>query len=128
MKNVSPVTYFEEAEKKKGKASKEVVLWIGEGGERPEIYTDEHEKLLGNTERTWELFVDGYAPDGKRIYDPVRGKTCHQCRFELWILLLADCLVSNGLMVTGRRRLVIVPNAASVTRLSQVNSVEIVCT
>lgn len=80
LKNVSPVTYFEEAEKKKGKASKEVVLWIGEGGERPEIYTDEHEKLLGNTERTWELFVDGYAPDGKRIYDPVRGKTCHQCR------------------------------------------------
>ncbi|KAJ0252325.1 Zinc-finger domain of monoamine-oxidase A repressor R1 [Hirschfeldia incana] len=81
LKNASPVTYFEEAEEKKGsKASKEVVLWIGEGGERPEIYTDEHERLLGNTERTWELFVDGYAPDGKRIYDPVRGKTCHQCR------------------------------------------------
>ncbi|KAL0872400.1 hypothetical protein Bca101_022105 [Brassica carinata] len=79
LKNASPVTYFEEPEKK-GKASKEVVLWLGEGGERPEIYTDEHEKLLGNTERTWELFVDGYAPDGKRIYDPVRGKTCHQCR------------------------------------------------
>ncbi|KAF8098953.1 hypothetical protein N665_0255s0029 [Sinapis alba] len=80
LKNALPVTYFEEAEEKKGKASKEVVLWLGEGGERPEIYTDEHEKLLGNTERTWELFVDGYAQDGKRIYDPVRGKTCHQCR------------------------------------------------
>ncbi|CAH8344694.1 unnamed protein product [Eruca vesicaria subsp. sativa] len=80
LKDAAPVTYFEEAEGKKGKASKEVVLWIGEGGERPEIYTDEHEKLLGNTERTWELFVDGYAKDGKRIYDPVRGKTCHQCR------------------------------------------------
>ncbi|KAL0726219.1 hypothetical protein Bca4012_022312 [Brassica carinata] len=85
LKNASPVTYFEEPEKK-GKASKEVVLWLGEGGERPEIYTDEHEKLLGNTERTWELFVDGYAPDGKRIYDPVRGKTCHQCRYGEHVL------------------------------------------
>ncbi|CAN7068523.1 unnamed protein product [Brassica oleracea var. botrytis] len=80
LKNASPVTYFEEAEEKKGKASKEMVLWLPEGGERPEVYTDEHEKLLGNTERVWELFVDGYAPDGKRIYDPVKGKTCHQCR------------------------------------------------
>ncbi|CAH2076327.1 unnamed protein product [Thlaspi arvense] len=79
LKNAAPVTYFEEAETKKGKASKEVILWLGEG-ERPEIYTEEHDKLLGNTERTWELFVDGYAKDGKRIYDPVRGKTCHQCR------------------------------------------------
>ncbi|POO02696.1 hypothetical protein TorRG33x02_016820 [Trema orientale] len=51
-----------------------------EVGSRPEIYTEEHEKLLGNTEKTWTLFVDGYGKDGKRIYDPVRGKTCHQCR------------------------------------------------
>ncbi|CAF2146536.1 unnamed protein product [Brassica napus] len=80
LKDASPVRYFEEAEKKKGKASKEMVLWLPEGGERPEVYTDEHEKLLGNTERVWELFVDGYAPDGKRIYDSVKGKTCHQCR------------------------------------------------
>lgn len=80
LKDASPVIYFEEAEKKKGKASKEMVLWLPEGGERPEVYTDEHEKLLGNTERVWELFVDGYGPDGKRIYDSVKGKTCHQCR------------------------------------------------
>ncbi|RID77248.1 hypothetical protein BRARA_A00176 [Brassica rapa] len=80
LKDASPVRYFEEAEKKKGKASKEMVLWLPEGGERPEVYTDEHEKLLGNTERVWELFVDGYGPDGKRIYDSVKGKTCHQCR------------------------------------------------
>ncbi|XP_024005454.1 uncharacterized protein LOC18030639 isoform X2 [Eutrema salsugineum] len=79
LKNVTPVTYFEEAEGKKGKAPKEETLWLGVG-ERPEIYTEEHEKLLGNTERSWELFVDGYAKNGKRIYDPVNGKTCHQCR------------------------------------------------
>ncbi|CAL9228237.1 unnamed protein product [Arabidopsis halleri] len=80
LKNATPVSYAEEPERKKGKAAKEdIVLWVGEGA-RPEIYTEEHEKLLGNTERTWELFVHGYDKDGKRIYDPVRGKTCHQCR------------------------------------------------
>lgn len=26
------------------------------------------------------LFVDGYDQNGKRMYDPVKGKTCHQCR------------------------------------------------
>ncbi|KAL9289421.1 putative transcription factor C2H2 family [Arabidopsis thaliana] len=80
LKNATPVSYAEEPEGKKGKASKEeIVLWVGEGV-RPEIYTEEHEKLLGNTERTWELFVDGCDKNGKRIYDPVRGKSCHQCR------------------------------------------------
>lgn len=85
MKNATPVTYLEEDEVKKGKASKDVVLWLGEG-ERPEIYTEEHENLLGNTERSWELFVDGYGKDSKRIYDPVNGKTCHQCRLVNFLL------------------------------------------
>ncbi|GFY93937.1 zinc-finger domain of monoamine-oxidase A repressor R1 [Actinidia rufa] len=49
-------------------------------GSKPEVYTEEHEKLLGNTQMSWTLFVDGYGQDGRRIYDPVRGKTCHQCR------------------------------------------------
>ena len=35
---------------------------------------------LGSTEKEWELFVDGYRADGTRIYDSVRGQTCHQCR------------------------------------------------
>ncbi|KAI3717034.1 hypothetical protein L1987_68348 [Smallanthus sonchifolius] len=47
---------------------------------RPEVYTEEHEKLLGECKTEWTLFVDGYGKDGKRIYDQVRGKTCHQCR------------------------------------------------
>ncbi|KAJ1419096.1 Zinc-finger domain of monoamine-oxidase A repressor R1 [Sesbania bispinosa] len=51
-----------------------------EAGAKPEIYTEEHEKLLGNTEKSWTLFIDGCGKDGKRIYDSVQGKTCHQCR------------------------------------------------
>ncbi|XP_076935869.1 uncharacterized protein LOC143602740 [Bidens hawaiensis] len=47
---------------------------------KPEIYTEEHEKLLGEAKTEWTLFVDGYGKDGKRIYDHVQGKTCHQCR------------------------------------------------
>ncbi|CAH9119683.1 unnamed protein product [Cuscuta europaea] len=47
---------------------------------KEEVYTEEHEKLLGSTEMDWTLFVDGYGTDGKRIYDPVEGITCHQCR------------------------------------------------
>ncbi|KAL4180366.1 hypothetical protein AMTRI_Chr13g124850 [Amborella trichopoda] len=46
----------------------------------PEIYTDEDEKRLGSCESGWVLFRDGYGKDGRRIYDPVKGKTCHQCR------------------------------------------------
>ncbi|KAF5752930.1 hypothetical protein HS088_TW01G00848 [Tripterygium wilfordii] len=51
-----------------------------EMGSKPEVYTEDHEKLLGNTEMSWTLFVDGFGKDGRRIYDPVKGKTCHQCR------------------------------------------------
>lgn len=56
---------------------------LREEGSKPETYTEEHEKLLGSTERSWTLFVDGYGEDGKKIYDPVRGKTCHQCRLAI---------------------------------------------
>ncbi|TQD95874.1 hypothetical protein C1H46_018512 [Malus baccata] len=79
LKNATPVSYAEVHVSKKDEASymKGIML---EEGDRPEIYTEEHEKLLGNTDKTWTLFVDGYGKDGKRIYDPVRGKTCHQCR------------------------------------------------
>jgi hypothetical protein len=52
----------------------------GTGGCQPEIYTKEHEKLLGSMTKEWQLFVDGYS-NGTRIYDPIRGKTCHQCRY-----------------------------------------------
>ncbi|KAJ7562950.1 hypothetical protein O6H91_03G090000 [Diphasiastrum complanatum] len=47
---------------------------------QPEYYTKEHEVLLGSYNAEWELFKDGYGSDGVRIYDSVRGKTCHQCR------------------------------------------------
>lgn len=50
-------------------------------GEKPEMYTEEHEKLLGTYENEWVLFVDGYDSNHNRIYDQVTGKTCHQCRY-----------------------------------------------
>ncbi|KAG6405885.1 hypothetical protein SASPL_133479 [Salvia splendens] len=71
-----PVTYCEIDMGKKKKSVKE---WREEGS-RPEVYSEEHDKLLGSTEMSWTLFVDGYGKDGKRIYDPINGKTCHQCR------------------------------------------------
>ncbi|TKY70528.1 Cell division cycle-associated 7 protein [Spatholobus suberectus] len=78
LQNVTPVSYSEVPLKKaEFKENGRVVI---EAGSKPEVYTEEHEKLLGNTQKPWTLFVDGCGKDGKRIYDPVRGKTCHQCR------------------------------------------------
>ncbi|XP_048335958.2 uncharacterized protein LOC107424729 [Ziziphus jujuba] len=79
LQNVTPVSYTEVQLVKNDKGLEDEDI-LPEVGSKPEIYTDEHEKLLGNTEKSWELFVDGCGPDGKRIYDPVKGKTCHQCR------------------------------------------------
>ncbi|KAJ3675817.1 hypothetical protein LUZ60_004859 [Juncus effusus] len=78
LQNVAPVSYAELRTKKGDYKSNDVDLI--EEGRREEIYTEEHEKLLGSCEMPWTLFVDGYGKDGKRIYDQVRGKTCHQCR------------------------------------------------
>lgn len=77
---MTPVTYSELRMEGKNKFSEDEDV-ILENGTRREIYSEEHEKLLGSTEKSWTLFVDGYGTDGKRIYDPVKGKTCHQCRF-----------------------------------------------
>ncbi|KAG6605263.1 Cell division cycle-associated 7-like protein, partial [Cucurbita argyrosperma subsp. sororia] len=79
LQNVTPVTYSELRVERKSKFSEDEGV-ILEDGSRPEIYSEEHEKRLGSTEKIWTLFVDGYGKDGKRIYDPVKGKTCHQCR------------------------------------------------
>ncbi|KAI4314917.1 hypothetical protein L6164_027778 [Bauhinia variegata] len=78
LQNVTPVSYCEVPLKKDG--SLENTKIVIEAGAKPELYTEEHERLLGNTEKSWTLFVDGYGNDGKRIYDSVKGKTCHQCR------------------------------------------------
>ncbi|XP_058772774.1 uncharacterized protein LOC131646838 [Vicia villosa] len=78
LQNVAPISYSEAPLMREvGERKTRVVI---EEGSKPEVYTEEHEKLLGNTERTWELFVDGVGKDGRRIYDSVQGKTCHQCR------------------------------------------------
>jgi cell division cycle-associated protein 7 len=77
---VEPVTY-REIEPKKEKRSEGGKTVLMEVGAKEEIYTEEHDKLLGTCNTPWTLFVDGYGKDGKRIYDQVRGQTCHQCRY-----------------------------------------------
>jgi hypothetical protein len=79
LKSVEPVTYCEIELKEKNAKGGRTELFL-EVGAKEEIYTEEHEKLLGTCNTPWTLFVDGYGKDGKRIYDQVRGQTCHQCR------------------------------------------------
>ncbi|KAI8554389.1 hypothetical protein RHMOL_Rhmol05G0095000 [Rhododendron molle] len=65
--------------KKAARESEEIEIHIEEGS-KPEIYTEEDMKLLGDSKTAWTLMVDGYGEDGERIYDPFYGKSCHQCR------------------------------------------------
>ncbi|CAM6079512.1 unnamed protein product, partial [Sphagnum tenellum] len=78
------VSYSELRPKGEGKTAKKgegiAARHAGRGGQSAEIYTAEHEKLLGSAAEEWHLFADGYAANGNRVYDPVLGKTCHQCR------------------------------------------------
>ncbi|XP_027076561.2 uncharacterized protein [Coffea arabica] len=80
LRNGTPVSYSEVHLTNEDKPFENGLDLLREEGSRPEVYTEEHEKLLGSTEMSWTLFVDGFGKDGKRIYDPVNGKTCHQCR------------------------------------------------
>jgi len=73
-------TKAERQESSLSKKRKEVEIHIPEGT-NPEVYTEEHEKLLGDCETDWELYVDGYDEDGDHIYDPTKGEKCHQCRY-----------------------------------------------
>ncbi|KAL6526198.1 hypothetical protein OROMI_029838 [Orobanche minor] len=79
LQNSTPISYCEShATKKENYLNNDDFL--REEGSKPEVYTEEHERMLGSIEKSWTLFVDGYGKDGKRIYDQVKGKTCHQCR------------------------------------------------
>ncbi|RAL39814.1 hypothetical protein DM860_013015 [Cuscuta australis] len=76
----APVNYSERREPKvREKFPKNVNICIAEG-EKPEVYTEEHKKLLGDCKNNWTLYEDGYDEDGMRLYDPDIGKSCHQCR------------------------------------------------
>ncbi|KAF6160595.1 hypothetical protein GIB67_019535 [Kingdonia uniflora] len=80
LQNVTPISYSEVRGPRSKDMLEDTIEGLVEEGSKPEIYTEEHEKLLGTCEESWTLFVDGYGTDGKRIYDSVKGKTCHQCR------------------------------------------------
>lgn len=47
---------------------------------KDEVYTQEQVEALGDRKREWELFVEGYDSQGRRIYDKNGGVCCHQCR------------------------------------------------
>lgn len=47
---------------------------------RIEEYGPEDMNLLGSSETVWVLIIDGYTEGGQKALDPVKGKTCHQCR------------------------------------------------
>lgn len=79
LQNATPVSYVEIPPTFKENSDSRSIRPLQQGN-KPEIYTEEHEKLLGSCETEWVLFQDGYGPDGNKIYDSVRGKTCHQCR------------------------------------------------
>ncbi|KAF9600577.1 hypothetical protein IFM89_010063 [Coptis chinensis] len=98
LQNATPVSYTEVREKRTKKEDDLLGPLVGEGL-RPEIYTEEHEKLLGTCGLTWDLFVDGYTKDGVRIYDPINGKTCHQCR-QKTLGHRTHCIECN--LVTGQ--------------------------
>ncbi|CAI9108841.1 OLC1v1008539C1 [Oldenlandia corymbosa var. corymbosa] len=74
-----PINYSERKPPKEENVKKNVVISIKEGA-KPEVYTEEHDKLLGDCKTDWTLGVDGYDGEGGRIYDPYLGKSCHQCR------------------------------------------------
>ncbi|XP_073293403.1 uncharacterized protein [Primulina huaijiensis] len=80
LKDMPRVMYKDERHPKKEKLVVESVEICIPEGENPEVYTEEDEKLLGDSVAKWTLYVDGYDEDGQRIYDHVEGKSCHQCR------------------------------------------------
>ncbi|KAJ8766616.1 hypothetical protein K2173_001136 [Erythroxylum novogranatense] len=84
LKCLTPVNYKERERpiKIKIELSEDVEIRILEGSQ-PEVYTEEHEKLLGDSKTSWTLCVDGYDSDGNRMYDPEKGESCHQCRQKI---------------------------------------------
>ncbi|KAI3704042.1 hypothetical protein L1987_74248 [Smallanthus sonchifolius] len=68
VKDDAPVSY---AKKRAPKAKLMMVV-------KPEVYTEDHEKMLGDHIETRKLMVDGH--DGERNHYAYEGKRCHQCR------------------------------------------------
>ncbi|CAM8949041.1 unnamed protein product [Rhodiola kirilowii] len=73
-----PSVNYREIREKKMKILKDVVIRVKEGP-KPEVYTEEDQQRLGECGTVWTLAVDGYK-NGKRVYDQLNGKSCHQCR------------------------------------------------
>ncbi|PWA94244.1 zinc-finger domain of monoamine-oxidase A repressor R1 [Artemisia annua] len=74
-----PTVSYSERPIPKEKVKKDVKIVIKDGS-IPEVYTEEHEKMLGDHKEPWIVGVDGYDDEGNRMYDAHDGKSCHQCR------------------------------------------------
>ncbi|KAJ4827428.1 hypothetical protein Tsubulata_011081 [Turnera subulata] len=79
IKTMTPVNYSISNPRSKLSVPKSLEIRLPEGSKK-EVYTEEHEKLLGGCKTPWVLSEDGVGEDGKRIYDSEKGETCHQCR------------------------------------------------
>ena len=82
---------------------------------KPEVYTEEAEKRLGDCETVWNLNEDGFGEDGERLYNP-DGTPCHQCRLRFivivffWRFMRLDLILFPSFMkvvymVAGRKHL-----------------------
>lgn len=87
LKTMTPVSYVEYRPKGKARESPEDLEIRLREGLKPEIYTEAHERLLGDSKVVWTMAVDGHGEDGKRIYDNINGETCHQCRYYIFVFL-----------------------------------------
>ncbi|WCJ33798.1 Zinc-finger domain of monoamine-oxidase A repressor R1 [Euphorbia peplus] len=82
LKTANPVNYsdFFPKTNKGSSKSKDLEIRIKQGS-KPEIYDQSHQKLLRDCKTPWTSSMDEeYREDGKRIYDPEKGESCHQCR------------------------------------------------
>ncbi|CAN1308927.1 Cell division cycle-associated 7-like protein [Linum perenne] len=61
-------------------SNEEGLVKFREGRKREIFSVKPGENVLGSTERSWTLCEDGYGEDGRRVYDQINGKSCHQCR------------------------------------------------
>ncbi|KVI01967.1 Zinc-finger domain of monoamine-oxidase A repressor R1 [Cynara cardunculus var. scolymus] len=96
LKTMPTVSYSEKrVPNSKDKPIKDVKIEIKKGSQ-PEVYTEEHEKMLGDHKETWTLYVDGYDGEGNRIYDTYEGKSCHQCRQKTAGLRTTCCKCNQG--------------------------------
>ncbi|CAN1793503.1 Cell division cycle-associated 7-like protein [Linum perenne] len=75
-------------------SNEEGLVKFREGRKREIFSVKPGENVLGSTERSWTLCEDGYGEDGRRVYDQINGKSCHQCRLDVKLMCIFFLLCS----------------------------------